>query len=355
MPASTPDARRPAAQALLAALNHRVGCIEPEGTGVVDVERLSGGASQETWAFAVRLRDGRTVQRILRRMPEGDRPGDATAGPEKEARVIALARAAGVPAPDVRYVLTPSDGVGRGYVMDRIEGETRPAKVLRDARYAPARLAFAHQAGDALARIHAVDASCVGLRTGRAAEEVADLWNRYLRSGTARPVFEVAFRWLRANAPKPAAARLVHGDFRNGNLMFGPEGLRGVLDWELTHLGDPLEDLGWLCVNSWRFGEIDREAGGIARREDVLAAYEAASGTHVDRVAMRFWEVLGTLRWGIMCAAMVEWIESGLDASVERCMIARRASETELDLLNLLSPRVPRHGTGRPTGESLAG
>jgi aminoglycoside phosphotransferase (APT) family kinase protein len=94
------------------------------------------------------------------------------------------------------------------------------------------------------------------------------------------PVFELAFRWIEERLPDAESARetLVHGDFRHGNLMIGPDGVRGVLDWEISHRGDPLEDLGWLCVNSWRFGNIDLPVGGFGVREDLFAGYEAASG-----------------------------------------------------------------------------
>ena len=310
---------------------------------ICDLRRLSGGASQETWAFGAHLRDGGVEQLILRRMPQGERPGDLSAGPELEAQVIALVASAGVPVPAVREVLRPSDGAGRGVVMNLIEGETLARKIIRDHAFDQARAEFADQAGQILARIHAVDATHLALRVSDTAEEIEDLWGKYLRSDMPRPVFEIAFRWLRSHIPDAGEPRLVHGDFRNGNLIFGPEGVRAVLDWELTHRGDPREDLGWLCVNSWRFGEIDKPAGGLAGREELLSAYERASGRAVDRVGVHFWEVLGTLRWGVMCASMVEWIDNGSDASIERCMIARRASETEIDLMRLLSSTGTAH------------
>jgi aminoglycoside phosphotransferase (APT) family kinase protein len=111
-----------------------------------------------------------------------------------------------------------------------------------------------------------------------------------------------------------------------------------VLDWELAHLGDPMEDLGWICVNSWRFGEIDKPVGGFGSREELFAGYEAA-GRKVDAARVMFWEVMGTLRWGVMCCGMMQRFRAGPDHSMERAMIGRRASETEIDLLRLLAPR----------------
>ena len=140
---------------------------------------------------------------------------------------------------------------------------------------------------------------------------------------------------------------LVHGDFRHGNLIIGPDGVRAVLDWELAHLGDPMEDLGWICVNSWRFGEIDKPVGGFGSREDLFAGYEAA-GRRVDPERVMFWEVMGTLRWGVMCCGMMQRFRTGPEHSMERAMIGRRSSETEIDLLRLLAPRrmIPKSGAG---------
>ena len=324
--------------ALAATLRALAPRIEPAAVEIVGLQRLSGGASQETWAFDLVCADGSRRSLILRRVPPGDRFGDRVIGPELEARVIKAAVAAGVPAPVIRHDLSADDNLGRGFIMDRIEGETLARRVLRDPAFAPARARFAAEAGEILAQIHAIDGRGIGLRTATPAGEVANLRALYAATGQHRPVFDLALGWLDRHQPPVVAPCLVHGDFRNGNLMFGFEGIRAVLDWEVAHLGDPMEDLGWLCVNSWRFGEIDRPVGGIADRADLFAAYQRASGRPVDAAAVHFWEVLSTLRWGLTCAEMVGWIRRGEDASVERCMIARRASETEIDLLRLLLP-----------------
>ena len=124
-------------------------------------------------------------------------------------------------------------------------------------------------------------------------------------------MFELALRWLRERDPGPSKeVTLVHGDFRHGNLIIGPDGVRAVLDWELAHFGDPMEDLGWICVNSWRFGEIDKPVGGFGTREDLFAGYEEA-GRKVDPDRVMFWEVMGTLRWGIMCCGMMQRFRNG--------------------------------------------
>jgi aminoglycoside phosphotransferase (APT) family kinase protein len=170
-------------------------------------------------------------------------------------------------------------------------------------------------------------------------KEIAQMGREYRGFNWPRPVFELALRWLDRNDPGPSReVTLVHGDFRHGNLIIGTDGVRAVLDWELAHLGDPMEDLGWICVNSWRFGEIDKPVGGFGSREDLFAGY-AEGGRTVDPDRVKFWEVMGTLRWGVMCCGMMQRFRMGPDHSMERAMIGRRASETEIDLLRLLAPR----------------
>ncbi|MEQ8282995.1 MAG: phosphotransferase family protein [Parvibaculum sp.] len=313
----------------------------PGATGISNLKRLSGGASQETWSFDVVTADG-VVPFILRRAPGGSRDARATAVPlETEAHLIQLAGKVDVPVPTVRHVLAPEDGLGHGFIMDRIAGETIARKILRDDEFAAARPKLARQCGEILARLHRVDmASLPPLRISPARSEIKQYLETYKAHGHPHPVFELAFRWLQDNAPPEATAHtLVHGDFRNGNLMIGPDGVRAVLDWELAHIGDPMEDLGWICVNSWRFGNIDQPVGGFGSRADMFAGYEAAGGIKVDPARVKFWEVLGTLKWGVMCTIMVTAFKSGTDRSVERATIGRRSSETEVDLLRLLAPR----------------
>jgi aminoglycoside phosphotransferase (APT) family kinase protein len=309
-------------------------------TGVSDAVRLSGGASQETWSFNIVYPAG-NVAAILRRAPSGYGAAPArAAGLNAEAVLMQRAYQAGVPSPQVLYVLQPQDELGTGFIMDLVEGETIPRKILRDDQFALARPKLARQLGQVLAIIHGEDLTQLPeLRRMTAAGEIAELERDYRNFDWPRPVFELALRWLRDHDPGPCEqVTLVHGDFRHGNLVIGPHGVRAVLDWELAHLGDPMEDLGWICVNSWRFGEIDKPVGGFGTREELFAGYEAA-GRRVDRDRVMFWEVMGTLRWGVMCCGMMQRFRVGPEHSVERAMIGRRSSETEIDLLRLLAPR----------------
>jgi aminoglycoside phosphotransferase (APT) family kinase protein len=312
----------------------------PGATGIAGAEKLSGGASQETWSFDILHPDG-AVGAILRRSPQGYGAAPTrAAGLDAEANLMQLAHDAGLPSPKVMHVLQPQDQLGTGFVMQRIAGETIARKILRDEQFARARPLLARQLGEVAAGIHGLDAAKLPeLRRMSATKEIADLEREHRGFNWPRPVFELALRWLRERDPGPPdRMTLVHGDFRHGNLIIGPDGLRAVLDWELAHLGDPMEDLGWICVNSWRFGEIDKPVGGFGSREELFAGYEA-TGRKVDPDRVMFWEVMGTLRWGVMCCGMMQRFRAGPDHSMERAMIGRRSSETEIDLLRLLAPR----------------
>jgi aminoglycoside phosphotransferase (APT) family kinase protein len=306
------------------------------GTIIEDVQLLSGGASAETWSF-VAVHAGTRQSLIFRRAHV-----DKTVGIDKatEARVQQLAHAAGVPTPEVRFVLDAQDGLSSGYVMTRVGGETIARRILREAGYHPVHEAMAAQCGAILQRIHAIDVHSLldALSAENPSQQLDSLRQRFDGFHQELPVFEVAFRWLAERLTPAAPPALVHGDFRNGNFIVGPDGIRAVIDWELAHIGDPMEDLGWLCVNSWRFGHIDRPVGGFGDHETLFAAYEAAGGRAVDPDVVRYWEVYGTLRWGVICLIQAHTHLSGDYRSVERAAIGRRVSETEIDLLELIDP-----------------
>ncbi len=315
------------------------------GGEVDDLQRLSGGASRETWGLTL---DGEPLI-LQRERPGGIRTGGGMAA---EAGLIRAAGAQGVPVADV--VATGSgdeDGMGAPWVVARrVEGETIARRILREDVYAAAREVLAGQCGAALAAIHRVDpGSVTGLHDMEQVSQFRDLVDAL---GQPHPAFELGFLWLEANRPAPSGRAVVHGDFRNGNLIVGPEGLRAVLDWELAHLGDPMEDLGWLCVRAWRFGG-GGPVGGFGERDDLYAAYEAAGGRPVDPEVARWWEVLGTLKWGVMCIIQAATHLMGQSRSVELAAIGRRVCEQEYDLLALIDPSgetpAPTVGSVEPT------
>jgi aminoglycoside phosphotransferase (APT) family kinase protein len=298
------------------------------GSPVTDLRRLSGGASRETWSFDA----GRPL--ILQR---GVPRGAAVAGMGVETALLRAAASAGVPVPGVvtSSAEIPGADLGENWmVVERVEGETLARRILRDDEFATARNVLARQCGEALAHLHSIDRDSVPPleRT----DQLAAMHTAVGDAARPLPVFEVALRWLERCPPAATHDTVVHGDFRNGNLVVGRDGLRAVLDWELAHIGDPLEDLGWMCVRAWRFGAAPR-VGGFGTVDELVDGYESVAGRTVDRPALRWWETLGTLRWGVICIAQAETHLSGRVRSVELAAIGRRVCEVEHDLLELLA------------------
>lgn len=317
---------------------HFGGLITIEGLG-----RESGGASRQTWSFDAVTTAGERHGLILRRDP----PTLGTSVPDRsttsldratEFRVLAAAWKAGVRAPEVLFELGTEDALGEAYVMRRIGGRAIARKLLRDPPFAKARTLIASQLGEILARIHAVELNSLPPLVHReAADHVAGMRRALDTLGYAQPVFELALSWLDRRKPPPIEQPLlVHGDYRTGNYLADETGVTAILDWEGAHLGDPVEDLGWLCVKSWRFGAVDKPAGGFGSREELWSAYEKAGGAKVDPARAHWWEVFGTVRWGIICHQQAWRHLSGAVKSMELASIGRRAVETEVDLLQLL-------------------
>jgi aminoglycoside phosphotransferase (APT) family kinase protein len=321
-----------------AALSRLAIRLAGEGARVEGALRLTGGASMETWAFDICAPKGRQALILRRRAGAFDADNSRSTSLAAEAALIRAVGARGAPAPVLVHLCDEADGLGEAHVTRRVGGETLGRKIVGDPRFDAVRPQLARQCGEILARIHATPPPPdAGLKTADAAVELDRYEEAYRAIGAERPVLELAFRHLRTHAPAPRAPVLLHGDFRNGNLMIDPQaGVAAVLDWELSHLGDPAEDLGWICVNSWRFGRPDRPVGGFGGYDELLAGYRDAGGEATPLSRVRYWQALGSLKWGVMCLMMYTSWATGAEASVERPMIGRRVSETEIDLLNLL-------------------
>ena len=327
---ATPTTAETLAPALQQILEPDLGRVE-----VANLRILTGGASRATWAFdAVTASGPRAL--ILRTGP----PDEVHAGMLLEARAQALAATAGAPVPEVITAEESTTTLGAPFLIGGfIAGETIPRRILR-ALDDDARTRLLGQCAAALVAIHRADISGADIPE----QDPIATWREFLNEmGDTTATFEWAFRWLELNPPAPTDPVLVHGDFRMGNLIIdigtdgAPVNLAAVLDWELTHTGQAVEDLAWFCIRAWRFG-ASRElgAGGLGSSEDFLAAYEEAGGAPVDRSAFHWWLVLETLRWGVICRYQAHRHLSGQTRSVELAAIGRRVAETEFDLLNLL-------------------
>jgi aminoglycoside phosphotransferase (APT) family kinase protein len=296
------------------------------------VRRLSGGASRETFAFEL---DGQPL--ILQRV----RPGPVAAGASLEGEAQLLRAAARLDVPVASVVAASDDPsvVGAPFiVMRRLPGETIARRILRDAEFAGARDRLVAEGGAALARIHTIDPADVPSLTPQdQLGSLRALFDHLSSTLGPHPAFELGFRWLHERRPPDTTPVVVHGDFRLGNLLVDGTGLQAVLDWELAHLGAPLEDLGWFSIRAWRFGG-EGEVAGLGSIDDLIDAYEEAGGASVDRVELHWWQVVSTLRWGIICMLQTHTHLSGASRSVELAAIGRRVCETEYDLLRLLHP-----------------
>lgn len=322
--------------------------IGPPGD-IVELWRLTGGATKATWAFTAQIGDTRQAlilqtssasseedagSGVTRKSNRGSLP--PLAGSNDAAMMLAAAKA-GVPVPQVRAILTPDCGLGEGVITDFVSGETIARRILREPCFNALRREFASQCGEILARLHAIDAAPLEfLQLADGARQIAHYRETYHGFDYPVPVLEVAFRWAEDHLPASARTTVRHGDFRMGNLICGEQRIHAVLDWELACIGDPLEDLGWLCAKTWRFGGAG-PVGGIGDRAELIAAYERAAGVAVDPAHVRFWEGWGSVRWAIIC--MIKGLAHRADVrqrTVEAFAIGRRMEEPLFDFLEFL-------------------
>lgn len=258
-----------------------------------------------------------------------------------EAALVQSASAAGVPVPAVLAVIPELGAI----VSEHIDGETIPRKILRKVKADPnLGVRLTSDLGHAFAAIHRVPTNTLrGLDDySRTSRYIDELTAQVDGLTTPHPVFRLGLRWLSRLAPPPtsddtAPRCLVHGDLRLGNFIAANDGLVAVLDWELAHLGDPMEDLAWVCLRTWRFGNDEREVGGFGDRARLRSAYQDAGGVWRDD-AFAWWTVARTLWWGIGLARQVQvFLEGGSD-SIVLAASGRRVVELEYDLLRLIEP-----------------
>lgn len=307
---------------------------------VTDLSVVTGGASRDTWAFDAVI-GGHRRPLILRTGPANAPASDLSfqqhASMELEAAVQHRAALAGTPVPTIITADDSLAALGKPYLIcEAIAGETIVRRIRRQLDKADegAYDRLLRQCAEALAAIHRADTTGIALQQS---DPLIELRARLDGVGETTAAFEWSMRWLAANRPPPSPPVLVHGDFRMGNLIIDGGALSAVLDWELVHVGEAYEDVAWFCIRAWRFGAPEHlGAGGLGEIETFLSAYEASSGTKLDRASFRWWLVLATLRWGAICRYQAERHLSGQTRSVELAAIGRRVCETEWDLLTLL-------------------
>lgn len=302
------------------------------GRGTVrELRRLSGGASRETWSF-VHAVDDRVRRLILRR--------DPIDGPERhgsmslEVDSIRAAEACKVPVPHVIACGDDFGGTGTDFVITEfVNGEALGSRIVRSPALAAARERFGFECGVLLARIHTIDASAVP--DARSTDPLGEQQGVFETLGCPSAAVALAIRLLRDHPPTHHDLVVVHGDFRNGNLMVGETGITAVLDWELVHLGDPLDDLGWLCTQAWSFGG-PLPVGGIGTYDQLLDGYAEVAGWRPDLHDVWWWQLLGSVRWAVACLRAAVRFGTGAGRTIDSAALARRSSENELDILRVI-------------------
>jgi|TARA_B100001094_G_scaffold173338_1_gene167651 aminoglycoside phosphotransferase (APT) family kinase protein len=303
-------------------------------TEVSKLIRLSGGANRETWSF-----EASTKEKCQSLIMQIDRDGmDRLNGTcERESRILQIAKLNGVPVPTVvTSGFSGAPGSRSFSITEKMQGETIARKILRDTQWQKAREGLIHDMAKALAAIHKIDKRrFVGIELSDIRDPLLSLTSIYEALNDPHPTFDFAFRWLRANQPEISESTFVHGDFRLGNLLIDSSGLNAVLDWEIAQFGDPIQDLGWMCVRAWRFGN-DQRVAGIGSYHELIDSYGQESGRNVSTTTLLWWEIFGTLRWGIICLQMGGDFRKGRTNSLEIAAIGRRVAENEYDLLQAI-------------------
>jgi aminoglycoside phosphotransferase (APT) family kinase protein len=258
-----------------------------------------------------------------------------------EAAVRTVARDHGVPVPEVVAVCVDESVLGgQFFVSEFHDGETIPRRLLRLVAEVGHGQHIVAQLGDAFGRLHAIDPSLAPAAMAAPAEPVAAALDGVTVAIAnllqPEPAFSYVLRWLREHRPtEPTTRRIVHADVRTGNIIVDRTGLRSILDWETAKIGDPIEDVAWVCTRMWRFGEDHMTVGGLGTVDTLRDAYMAAGGTWDDE-RFRWWRVLVTMRWGTGLAGQAAMHLDGRFSSVVMAASGRRVAENAYDALMLI-------------------
>lgn len=301
---------------------------------ISEITPLTGGASAETYKFKVTNKKKVSLM-VLRKGSGATSP--LAISKKDEAIIQNEVFQQGAPVAEIIAISKENSLLKDAYIMKLVEGESIARKVLRDKRFSEARKNLAFECGQALAKIHSVSLDSFSKVPRNDPKELLDnLYLTYKQFKQPLPVFEYTFRWLREQEFIEIEPSLVHGDFRLGNIIVNEKGLAAVIDWELVNIGNPIQDLGWMCVNSWRFGNDEKVVGGFGDLKDLIKGYSSISDLDINESEIKKWQVFGSLRWGVICLIQTFSHLNGPSNSVERAAIGRRVSETEIDMINLM-------------------
>ena len=325
---------------------------ESAGAGqarILHCQPLSGGAIQENWALDVELTDGALAGQHALVLRTDARSGVAVSRSRaEEFALLKLAHGSGIAVPEPLWLDTDPAVLGKPFfLMRKVGGVAAGHRLVKDPGFAIDRAKLAHRLGEELAKIHALQPpqpalSFLGPPSATPALDRIAEYRGYLDGlGVARPALEYGLAWAERHAPEPGLVTLTHQDYRTGNYLVDENGLAAILDWEFADWGDADSDIGWFCARCWRFGAVEREAGGIAARADFLAGYEKLARRTVDPARVRFWEMMAHIRWAVIALQQAERHLSGREASLELALTGRIPAELELEMLRLIDAAEP--------------
>ena len=294
----------------------RVKLAAPDLT-VHDLARIPGGASRETYRFRARhVAGGKQLDRglILRRDPTASLIETERT---TEYRAYDAFYRLGLPVPEPIALELGSTALERPFfIMAEVENCTTGG-IMNPEPYGAHRQKVGEQFYTVMGRIAVADPRAIGLGDFEGARNVSDAamhevarWEKVIDEDERepQPIVRAALRWLKRNPPPPAQKlSVVHGDYRTGNFLIDDAGrIRAILDWEMSHLGDPLEDLGWAIDPLWA-GADPARPGGMIPRAEAIRIWETASGLKADPKALQWWEIFASLKGAAI------WISAALE------------------------------------------
>ena len=304
---------------------------------VKNIERPSmlGGANE---TFLFEIENHTKSERLVLRRQTYFKDDSPFLGMHDQFKILDRAFKNNVATPEPLFMLEPKDGLGGGFIMRFVEGETIPRKILKSDRLEAARGKLTEQCGKTLAEIHRLPVDNFNFLK-ESADSKAPLEAqiaRYEKYGGQQPALELAIRWLQKNKPEGHFRRLLHGDFRLGNIVVNEDGLKYLLDWDCCHLGDPMEELAWLCLRSWRFGKMDKKVGGFGDVGTLYGSYLEHGGYEISAERITWWKIFGYLRWAVLNMMQVHGHLNSSRKSLPFAICGRNICLIEYDLLMTL-------------------
>ena len=323
--------------------------LQVDAVEIDDLVQHTEGFSWQTYTLTARWHcDGAPCTRgfAVRREPE-----DGVLAPYDVGAQYALHRQLigreGLPVPALYWLETDPTVLGMPfYVMERIEG-TVPSPMAR-APFANENAAtIGEQFVEILATIHGIDWRALDLpqltppTTDPVAAAHAEIakWEHFYTVGMIReiPAIRAALAWARAHVATSDRLVVCHGDYRTGNFLLRNGTIVGVLDWELAHVSDPIDDLAWAALPAFR-GRSGL-VGHLLPEREFLDRYRDRTGLEIDADALRFWTVINHVRAAAIFLRGTRAFEDGRSRDLRLAALGHRSTQLLVDLLADLPPR----------------